>query len=69
MEEIGEEHWKLNVAYEFIEPNGYLYIIQRYVPRGHRDNEHDKDAYECKSLATGELVQLFPHEITTGSKQ
>lgn len=64
-EELGEEEWHKNSGDDFIAPNGYLWIVQRWIPVEHRDNEHDRDAYECKSVATGELVQLFPEEITT----
>lgn len=64
-EEMGEHDWEKNSADEFIAPNGYVYIVQRFIPITHDDNEHNADAYECKSVQTGELIQLFPSEITT----
>ena len=64
-EEMGAEEWARNSGDDFIAPNGYLWIVQRWIPVKHSANEHDRDAYECKSLATGALVQLFPEEITT----
>ena len=68
-EELGEDLWTKNSSDEFVVPNGYLYIIERFIPTSHYDNEHDADAYECRSIATGELIQLFPHEITTTKEQ
>lgn len=64
-EELGEDQWEKNCAEEFIAPNGYLWVVQRWIPVYHYDNEHDANAYECKSLATGVVEQLFPNEITT----
>lgn len=64
-EEIGEDEWVRNSAEGIIEPNGYLWVVQRFVPYGHKENEHSADAYECRSVATGVVEQLFPIEITT----
>jgi hypothetical protein len=64
-EEIGDERWELNSADEFITPNGYIWIVQRFIPVRSPYNEHRRDAYECRAVATGVVTQLFPDEITT----
>ena len=64
-EEIGECEWEKNSADEFIAPNGYLYIVEKFLHASHLENEHNQDAYLCRSIATGERIQLFPDEITT----
>lgn len=68
-EELGAEKWSVNGADEFIEPHGYIWIVQRFIPLGHGDNEHHHDAYECRSIADGHVEQLFPQEITTRPKK
>lgn len=64
-EEIGEDQWVRNSAEGIIKPNGYLWVVQRFIPRTYWENEHNADAYECRSVATGAIEQLFPSEITT----
>jgi hypothetical protein len=64
-EEVGEEQYGENSTKEMVEQHGWLYTVVRFLPAHHGENENSIDAYECKSLATGELIQLFPEEITT----
>ena len=52
-------------ASDMIASCGWLYVVERFLPAAHLSNEHGYDAYECKSLQTGSLEQLFPYEITT----
>lgn len=64
-EEVGEYKFDINNTREAVDDHGWLYTVVRFLPAHHGENEHEHDAYECKSLATGELIQLFPEEITT----
>lgn len=64
-DEVGEYLWEKNSTGKEVRHGGWLYTIVRYLPIEHRDNEHRHPAYECKSIATGGLAQLFPEEITT----
>jgi hypothetical protein len=64
-EELGEEKWDFHSADEYIVPNGYLWVVQRFIPAEYDENEFGANTYECKSLATGAVLQLFPEEITT----
>ena len=64
-EEAGEGMWAKNSTEEYVEKYGWLHTVVRFLPREHGDSIFDCDAYECKSLDTGDLVQLFPDEITT----
>lgn len=64
-EEMGEESWNLNDCDDYITPNGWLYITNRFLHGRHGENKQGDDAYECRSIATGRTIQLFPEEITT----
>lgn len=59
------EDWDRDDTADVVKNHGWLYIVERYLPNGYLQNEHTVDAYECKSIASGSLVQLFPCEITT----
>jgi len=64
-EELGAEEWDANDGGKHIHPHGYIWIVQRWIPVTHPENEYNYDAYECRSVATGAVKQLFPKEITT----
>lgn len=62
-EELDQSEW-LELE-DIVEEYGHIFIVQRFLKAGHSLSEYSEAAYECKSLSTGEPVQLFPHEITT----
>ena len=64
-EEQGEGQFDRNCTVDAIDEGGWIWIVQRFLHGHHRDNEYGFDSYECRSVATGDIIQLFPEEITT----
>jgi hypothetical protein len=64
-EEVGEYLWDQHDTKREVKLHGWLYSVVRFLPYNHADSEYAENAYECKSLSTGALAQLFCKEITT----
>lgn len=43
---------------------GYIYTVEKFVPKGKGDTQYASDSYVCRSLATGKVQDLFVWEIT-----
>lgn len=65
LEEQGEWQFINNCTDDAIDEGGWIWIVQRFVPAESNYNDYSFDVYECKSIATGAIMQLFPKEITT----
>lgn len=64
-EEQGVGEFDKNSTQDAIDEGGWIWIVEEFVPAPKLGNDYGYDAYECRSVATGVIMQLFPDEITT----